>query len=754
MRVLLVVCLLAAFSFALAHGQESSITLDPVPNSAYVGDTVTFTGTLYLDGRSPEGVIVYIKDEDTFSGDDLLASAYVDGAGHFAAYWRVSDVDPDHIVDVYAVFEGDHASWGARSAEQRMSVLTYGGSLVLDPIPESAAFGEAVTLSGTLRLDGHDPEGAIIYIKDEDTFSGDDLLASAYVDGAGRFAAYWIAEDIDPTDTIEVYAVFEGNARFSRLVSATQDMRLYFDPLVPDPIPADGDGYMELYYSMDLARAPRVLIAPSPDSYDEVRLHIVPVQEGIIQLTAMLEREYEDGIWDVSFEVLDRGRLFASEEPDIVVSIVTDAEDPQCGVDYSGVAWPDNIKPVQARVCSLEGASNADVSATAAHEFIHAIGLGHTFNIAGDMMCSVENDVPTCDDLYSKSNTPSALNLAAIVAAYGIDGFSNPNNEVVRDETFTLADYQNRNHLRLPQDQNQPIPEYPAGFIFADRWQYGPGEEIFLDGLHLEEYGGEAAVAISDPYGSLVDVFGVSVVDGYFAVYLDGYDMPGTYTAWFYDYTGDVAASTSFDITEDTPGGSYEWVVLTDYDWYHSGSAMQISGYGPQSDYGPSEILIADWDGNVVDDLSVYPVAGHFTVTAYLDNSYQPGLYGVWLYDGAGLIIAHASFEMLESGTVATSAVVSNPAGSSVPGCEETDEGCFIPSTVTIDVGGEVTWVNDDAAAHTVTSGVLADGGPDGLFDSGLLEIGSEFSVTFWREGEYPYFCLVHPWMEGLVIVE
>ena len=144
MRVLFAVCLLAAFSFALAHGQESSITLDPVPDSAYAGDRVEFTGTLHLDGRSPEGVIVYIKDEDAFSGDDLLASAYVDGAGRFAAYWITSDVDPDHIVDVYAVFEGDHASWGARSAEQRMSVLTYGGSLVLDPIPESAAFGEAV----------------------------------------------------------------------------------------------------------------------------------------------------------------------------------------------------------------------------------------------------------------------------------------------------------------------------------------------------------------------------------------------------------------------------------------------------------------------------------------------------------------------------------------------------------------------------------------------------------------------------------
>lgn len=99
-------------------------------------------------------------------------------------------------------------------------------------------------------------------------------------------------------------------------------------------------------------------------------------------------------------------------------------------------------------------------------------------------------------------------------------------------------------------------------------------------------------------------------------------------------------------------------------------------------------------------------------------------------------------------------ATVHNPLGSSVPGCEETPEGCFIPSTVTIDVGGEVTWVNDDAAAHTVTSGILTDGGPDGVFDSGLLSPETTFSHKFEESGEYPYFCIVHPWMEGLVIVQ
>ena len=622
--------------------------------------------------------------------------------------------------------------------------------ITLDTIPNSAYVGDMVTLTGTLHLGGSSPKGAVVYIMDEDQFGVDDLLASAYVDSDGRFTAYWIAEDIDPTGNIEVYAVFEGDHRFNRLVSDMHDMYVYFDSPVQYTTPPAGDGYMKLYYSIDLEQSPRVLIAPSPSSYDEVRKHIIPVQEGIIELTAMLEREYEEGIWDVSFEVLDRGRQFASEEPDIVVSIVTDKEDPQCGVDYGGVAWPDNVKPVQVRVCSLDGYSDADVNAIAAHEFIHAMGLGHTFDIAGDMMCSVENDAPTCDNVDSKSNTPSSLNLAAIVAVYGTDGFSNPNNAIAGDETFTLVDYQNRNHLRLPRDQDYPTAEYPAGYILADRWQYGPGEEVFLDGFHFGEYEEKAAVTIADPHGNIVDVFGISVVDGYFSVYAGGYNLPGTYTARSYDHRGNFVAGTTFDVT-DIPEGSDGWLILTDAGRYHSGSTMQISGYGPQSDHGPSRVLIADQDGSVVDDLSVYPAAGRFTATAYLGDTYQPGTYGVWLYDGIGVLITYTSFTLTVSGK--DTATVRNPVGTSVPGCEETDE-CFIPSVVTVDVGGAVTWINEDAAAHTVTSGVLADGGPDGVFDSGLFAPETEFSHTFEEVGEYPYFCMVHPWMSGLVIVQ
>jgi len=94
---------------------------------------------------------------------------------------------------------------------------------------------------------------------------------------------------------------------------------------------------------------------------------------------------------------------------------------------------------------------------------------------------------------------------------------------------------------------------------------------------------------------------------------------------------------------------------------------------------------------------------------------------------------------------------VDMPAGTSVPGCEETNQ-CFIPATININVGGAVQWTNSDTAAHTVTSGTVANG-PDGVFDSSLFMAETTFIVKFDEAGEFPYHCMVHPWMVGTVIV-
>ena len=90
------------------------------------------------------------------------------------------------------------------------------------------------------------------------------------------------------------------------------------------------------------------------------------------------------------------------------------------------------------------------------------------------------------------------------------------------------------------------------------------------------------------------------------------------------------------------------------------------------------------------------------------------------------------------------------PTKSSRPGCEE-DDMCYIPSSITVAPGGQVTWVNEDSAFHSVTSGSYDS--PDDLFDSGYMDPSESYVVTFDEAGTYEYFCTLHPWMQGVVVV-
>ncbi len=91
------------------------------------------------------------------------------------------------------------------------------------------------------------------------------------------------------------------------------------------------------------------------------------------------------------------------------------------------------------------------------------------------------------------------------------------------------------------------------------------------------------------------------------------------------------------------------------------------------------------------------------------------------------------------------------PTKVSRPGCDEIDR-CYIPSVIVINSGQNVTWLNEDSAFHSVTSGFY--GNPTDLFDSGHLDPFESYSLDFNEIGTFDYFCTLHPWMKGQVIVE
>ncbi|MGH1521825.1 MAG: cupredoxin domain-containing protein, partial [Nitrosopumilus sp.] len=92
----------------------------------------------------------------------------------------------------------------------------------------------------------------------------------------------------------------------------------------------------------------------------------------------------------------------------------------------------------------------------------------------------------------------------------------------------------------------------------------------------------------------------------------------------------------------------------------------------------------------------------------------------------------------------------------SVPGCEETNE-CYDPADAVVDVGGKVIMTNTDTTGiHTYTSGTV-DGfaaSPDGKFDSGILNANDSFEWSPDTVGEYPYYCMLHVWMQGTITVQ
>jgi plastocyanin len=90
---------------------------------------------------------------------------------------------------------------------------------------------------------------------------------------------------------------------------------------------------------------------------------------------------------------------------------------------------------------------------------------------------------------------------------------------------------------------------------------------------------------------------------------------------------------------------------------------------------------------------------------------------------------------------------------------EETISERFYPPELTVPTGSDVTWTNDDDITHTITSGKNAGYGmyeflQDGIFNSGELDEGESFTFHFAEPGRYEYFCVPHPWMNGVIVVQ
>ena len=105
------------------------------------------------------------------------------------------------------------------------------------------------------------------------------------------------------------------------------------------------------------------------------------------------------------------------------------------------------------------------------------------------------------------------------------------------------------------------------------------------------------------------------------------------------------------------------------------------------------------------------------------------------------LVLLVSAFLIACNQTVEQSSAVDAP----LEGTVELENSAFSPNTVTIKRGGTVTFENNDATTHTVTSD---------SFDSGDLAKGETFEQTFTKTGSYSIKCKYHPGMMMKVIVK
>jgi plastocyanin len=121
------------------------------------------------------------------------------------------------------------------------------------------------------------------------------------------------------------------------------------------------------------------------------------------------------------------------------------------------------------------------------------------------------------------------------------------------------------------------------------------------------------------------------------------------------------------------------------------------------------------------------------------------GVYELECYVGS-----HDDLGMRTTLQVRKGAPLARKAVAAASGTPEIDITGFAyrPAVMTVKSGQTVTWVNHDAAPHTVTQ----QGG--GGFASRTLNLNSRFGMTFRKPGTYHYFCAVHPGMKGTVIVK
>ncbi len=239
------------------------------------------------------------------------------------------------------------------------------------------------------------------------------------------------------------------------------------------------------------------------------------------------------------------------------------------------------------------------------------------------------------------------------------------------------------------------------------------------------------------------------------------------------EYDRITGLAVSFDIENQANGvGQKVVIVLGDTNaWRAIGNETPLPLFYP-SPLNPSVGQTVYFDGSHSYDPDRETIARYqwnFGDGSPTATTATPTTTHSYSYSGTFNVTLTVTDPLGASASASRSIQVQGPAGQAPVSivddgvCAPSSTACrFVPSALTVFAGTTVTWANNGALPHTVYACSTANS-PNVTecpvmnsslpsFNSTILP-GSTFSQTLTASGTYYYYCAIHPWMHGRVVV-
>ena len=303
--------------------------------------------------------------------------------------------------------------------------------LVLDKFPANHMIGDTVQFSGSLNIGKNNPEGLIVSIYDKGDSGHDILLTQGIVDRKGKFVANWDSTRVDLDNVVDVYAVFEGNDKIHSTSTCNQFCTDTVNLFLKNKIHMttfEDSKFLKLNNSMFEDDEVKVLVTVGSDNPDTSRKYIAAAKKSVQVWQTSLSEMYPNGSWNIEIDVVPEYVFYVAENYDVKITLYTQ-NDILCQSNSSGHTDLQRlfnneilIDVVVSDPCNAkQPRSQNEILSVVSHEFGHALGLGHAYDVDFDLMCS-----SSCQNNYLLS-TPSDLDVYGLGSLYGSDGFKTPN---------------------------------------------------------------------------------------------------------------------------------------------------------------------------------------------------------------------------------------------------------------------------------------------------------------------------------------